>query len=88
MSTAYCSLSRAPPPLSVMNQPVMVRLFVVEPAVFDSVSKLCVDADPSVVRLTHWARATEGRQDNRLMSAKARSRRRRALDGMDDSPKS
>jgi hypothetical protein len=36
-----------------MNQPVIVRLFVVLPAVFDRVSKFCVDAEASVVRLTH-----------------------------------
>jgi len=30
-----------PPPASVRNQPVIVRLFVVLPAVFDSVLKFC-----------------------------------------------
>ncbi len=53
VSTAYCSLSRAPPPDSVRNHPGIVRLLVVLPAVFESVSKFWVTADPRVVRLTH-----------------------------------
>src|SRR5262249_17533751 len=51
VSTAYCSLSLAPPPDSVRNQPVIVRLFVVEPATFECVPKFWVYAAPSVVRL-------------------------------------
>src|SRR5690348_3318649 len=38
-----------------MNHPVIVRLFVVLPAVFESVSKFWVEAAPRVVRLTHCA---------------------------------
>ena len=53
VSTPYCSLSRAPPPDSVMNQPGIVRLFVVLPAVFERVSKVCVYAEPFVVSDTH-----------------------------------
>src|SRR5690348_3166475 len=45
-----------------MNQPGSVRLFVVEPAVFDKVSKFCVTALPRVARLasppTHVLAAT------------------------------
>src|SRR3954468_6327887 len=59
VSTAYCSLSRAPPPPSVMNQPGIVRLLVVLPAVLESVSKFWVYAEPRVVRLTHCARPGE-----------------------------
>jgi hypothetical protein len=33
----------------------MVRLLVVDPAVLDRVSKFCVEAEPNVVKLTHWA---------------------------------
>src|SRR3954468_16669793 len=52
VSTAYCSLSLAPPPPSVIYQPVGSAVFVVDPAVFDSVSKFSVTALPAVVRLT------------------------------------
>ena len=45
-----------------MYQPGMHRLFVVEPAVFDSASKFWVSGDPGVVRLPtllgHAAAAT------------------------------
>jgi hypothetical protein len=41
VSTAYCSLSRAPPPVSLICQPVGRAVFVVLPAVFDSVLKSC-----------------------------------------------
>src|SRR5437764_7903406 len=41
-----------------MDQPGMARLFVVDPAVFDSVSKFCAYGLPSVVRLTHCACAS------------------------------
>src|SRR3954470_19650165 len=51
VSTAYCSLSLAPPPVSVIYQPVGSAVFVVDPAVFDSVSKFSVTALPAVVRL-------------------------------------
>src|SRR3954467_2591331 len=51
VSTAYCSLSRAPPPVSVMYQPVGSAVLVVDPAVLLSVSKFSVTALPSVVRL-------------------------------------
>src|SRR3954453_6565775 len=70
VSTAYCSLSRAPPPDSVRNHPVIVRLLVVLPAVLESVSKFCVEADPRVVRLTHWAEA--GRAAGRQSTSAAR----------------
>src|ERR1041385_938809 len=51
VSTAYCSLSLAPPPPSVIYQPVGSAVFVVDPAVFDRVSKFSVTALPAVVRL-------------------------------------
>src|ERR1051326_4618528 len=46
VSTAYCSLSRAPPPPSVIYQPVGNAVLVVLPAVFESVSKFSVAAVP------------------------------------------
>jgi hypothetical protein len=52
VSTAYCSLSRAPPPPSVMYQPVGSAVFVVLPATFESVSKFSVAATSSVVSET------------------------------------
>src|SRR5438045_3593013 len=52
VSTAYCSLSRAPPPVSVMYQPVGSAVFVVLPAVLESVSKFSVAAVPSAVSET------------------------------------
>src|SRR4051812_33624011 len=70
VSTAYCSLSLAPPPDSVRNHPVIVRLLVVLAATFESVSKLWVAADPRVVRLTHWAPA--GRSGSRDRASRAR----------------
>src|SRR5215203_3262517 len=70
VSTPYCSLSRAPPPDSVRNQPVIVRLFVVLAATLESVSKFCVEAAPRVVRLTHWAVAV--RAAGRLSPSTAR----------------
>src|SRR6476620_3262164 len=52
VSTAYWSLSLAPPPVSVMYQPVGSVVFVVEPAVFERVSKFSDDGEPIVVKLT------------------------------------
>src|SRR3954462_10447831 len=52
VSTAYCSLSRAPPPVSVMYQPAGSAVLVVDPAVLLSVSKFSVTGEPSAVRLT------------------------------------
>src|ERR1044071_1560389 len=52
VSTAYCSLSRAPPPVSVMYQPVGSVVFVVLPAVLERVLKVSMTADPMVVRDT------------------------------------
>src|SRR5450432_2051706 len=51
VSTAYCSLSLAPPPVSVMYQPLGSAVFVVDPAVLESVSKVSVTGVPIVVRL-------------------------------------
>src|SRR5437870_1093409 len=75
VSTAYCSLSRAPPPPSVKNQPGIVRLLVVEPAVLESVSKFWVEADPSVVRLMHgpFADATGTNTDREPTSRATRT---------------
>src|SRR5215203_3036152 len=78
VSTPYCSLSRAPPPDSVMNHPVIVRLLVVLAAVLESVSKFWVDAAPSVVRETHCARIGDvNRQQD--SAAKRISARRMAV---------
>src|ERR1044072_5124891 len=49
VSTAYCSLSRAPRPASVMYQPVGSVVFVVLPAVFESVTKVSVGMGASSV---------------------------------------
>src|SRR3954466_2044557 len=49
VSTAYCSLSRAPPPVSVMYQPVGSVVFVVLPAVFESVLNVSVGMSASSV---------------------------------------
>src|SRR3954470_8332722 len=75
VSTAYCSLSRAPPPDSVRNHPGIVRLLVVLPAVLDSVSKFCVEADPRVVRLTHWAAAGAAGRQSTSAATKTSERR-------------
>jgi hypothetical protein len=71
-----------------MNQPVIVRLFVVLPAVLESVSKLCVAADPRVVRLTHCADAgrTPGRSRSRASTGNADRRRSRSIPDMGEVP--
>src|SRR3978361_614773 len=83
VSTAYCSLSRAPPPDSVRNHPGIVRLLVVLAATFDSVSKFWVAADPRVVRLTHWAAI--GCTESTDAATEARSRETRRTRSMRDS---
>src|SRR4051794_19907450 len=70
VSTAYCSLSRAPPPDSVRNQPVIVRLLVVLAATLESVSKFWAEADPRVVRLTHCAPAGRAAGRQRVSAAR------------------
>src|ERR1700712_4290183 len=52
VSTAYCSLSRAPPPVSVKYHPVGRTVLVVLRSVFESVLKFSVEATPEDVRLT------------------------------------
>jgi len=69
----YCSLSRAPPPVSVMNQPGIARVLVVLRPYW----RACRSSGwsgPRVVRLTHWRgtdRAQQRKhQDNARMSAR------------------
>src|SRR5258705_1966936 len=68
VSTAYCSLSLAPPPVSVMYQPAGSVVFVVDPAVFESVTNFSAAGEPIVVRLTAPApvSASAVRSTNRL----------------------
>src|SRR5437763_1476521 len=61
VSTPYCSLSRAPPPVSVMYQPVGSVVLVVDPAVLLSVSKFSVTGVPSAVRLTELVPVSRAR---------------------------
>src|SRR6185369_1880645 len=84
VSTAYCSLSRAPPPDSVKNQPGMVRALVVLPAVLERVSKFWVTADPRVVRLTHCAAAE--RAPNRTTARRTTDNKARSGFSMVDLP--
>src|SRR5258705_11136534 len=77
VSTAYCSLSRAPPPDSVRDQPGTDRTLVVDPAVFDRVSKFWVDAEPRVVRLMHWPKTVSA---GRAAIARTQSVRSARLD--------
>src|SRR4051794_28113065 len=60
VSTAYSSLSRAPPPDSVMYHPVGAAVLVVLPAVLESVLKFSVTAAPMVVRDTDPVPVSDG----------------------------
>src|SRR6266478_1790933 len=85
VSTAYCSLSLAPPPVSVMYQPVGRVVFVVDPAVFERVSKFSVTGVPTAVKLTvpvpvsaltgEWIKTSDVRENVAAIIATSAARR-------------